>query len=156
MFAFSPISQRSGTLNSASQSTNLHCTLGVWSSLSLVQLYVTAGIAWSQPFDLWILLLTTFLRSFLPAVCPTVRFELDVVHVLTVLVFVFCCCFLLKLLSSVRRLILWLFLDCELLITNNNNITLFIPWEIKVVGRSHNEEHISIILNHEPHAHTHT
>ena len=36
--------------------------------------------------------------------------------------------------------------------SNNNNI----QWEIKAVVLSCNEERISIILNHEPHAHTHS
>ena len=41
-------------------------------------------------------------------------------------------------------------------ITNNNNNILYSSQrEIKAVVRSHNEEHISIILSHETHAHTH-
>ena len=38
---------------------------------------------------------------------------------------------------------------------NNNNILYSSQREIKAFVRSHNEEHISIILNHETHAHTH-
>ena len=39
---------------------------------------------------------------------------------------------------------------------NNNNNTLYSSQrEIKAVVRSHNEEHISVILSHETHAHTH-
>ena len=37
----------------------------------------------------------------------------------------------------------------------HSNILYSSQWEIKAVVRSHNEEHISVILNHEPHAHTH-
>ena len=39
---------------------------------------------------------------------------------------------------------------------NNNNILYSSQREIKAVVRSHNEEHISIILSHETHAHTHS
>ena len=39
---------------------------------------------------------------------------------------------------------------------NNNNILYSSLREIKAVVRSDNEEHISIILNHEPHTHTHS
>ena len=39
---------------------------------------------------------------------------------------------------------------------NNNNILYESQWEIKAVIRSHNGEHISIILSHETHAHTHS
>ena len=39
---------------------------------------------------------------------------------------------------------------------NNNNILYSSQQEIKDVVRSHNEEHISIILSHETHAHTHS
>ena len=39
---------------------------------------------------------------------------------------------------------------------NNNNILYSSQREIKAVVRSHDEEHISIILNHETHAHTHS
>ena len=39
---------------------------------------------------------------------------------------------------------------------NNNNILYSSQWEIKAVVRSHNEEHISVILSHETHAHTHS
>ena len=38
---------------------------------------------------------------------------------------------------------------------NNNNILYSFQLEIKAVVRSHNEEHVSIILSHETHAHTH-
>ena len=38
---------------------------------------------------------------------------------------------------------------------NNNNILYLSLREIKAVVRSHNEKHISVILSHEPHAHTH-
>ena len=38
---------------------------------------------------------------------------------------------------------------------NNNNILYSSHEEIKAVIRSHNEEHISVILSHETHAHTH-
>ena len=41
-------------------------------------------------------------------------------------------------------------------LTNNNNILYSSQREIKAVVRSHNEEHISIILSHETHAHTHS
>ena len=37
---------------------------------------------------------------------------------------------------------------------NNNNILDSPQWEIKAVVRLHNKEHISIILSHEPQAHT--
>ena len=37
-----------------------------------------------------------------------------------------------------------------------NNILYSSLREIKAVVRSHNEEHISIILSHELHAHTHS
>ena len=44
-----------------------------------------------------------------------------------------------------------------LLIEDNKNNTLYSSQrEIKAIVRSHNEEHISVILNHEPHAHTHS
>ena len=39
---------------------------------------------------------------------------------------------------------------------NNNNILYSSQREIKAVVHSHNEEHISIILSHETHAHTHS
>ena len=39
---------------------------------------------------------------------------------------------------------------------NNNNILDSSQREIKAVVQSHNEEHISIILSHETHAHTHS
>ena len=39
---------------------------------------------------------------------------------------------------------------------NNNNIFYSSQREIKAVVRSHNEEHISIILSHKAHAHTHS
>ena len=39
---------------------------------------------------------------------------------------------------------------------NNNNILYSSQREIKAVVRSHNEEHLSIILSHETHAHTHS
>ena len=39
---------------------------------------------------------------------------------------------------------------------NNHNILHSSQWEIKVVVRPHNEEHISIILSREPHAYTHS
>ena len=39
---------------------------------------------------------------------------------------------------------------------NNNNVLYSAQREIKAVVRSHNEEHISIILSHETHAHTHS
>ena len=39
---------------------------------------------------------------------------------------------------------------------NNNNILYSSQREIKAVVRSHNQEHISIILSHETHAHTRT
>ena len=42
------------------------------------------------------------------------------------------------------------------IVTNNNNIFDSSQWKIKAVIRSHNEEHISVILSHETHAHTHT
>ena len=38
---------------------------------------------------------------------------------------------------------------------NNNNILYSSQREIKAVVRSHNKEHISIILSHETHVHTH-
>ena len=41
-------------------------------------------------------------------------------------------------------------------ILNNNNIFYSFQQEIKDVVRSHNEEHISIILSHETHAHIHS
>ena len=37
---------------------------------------------------------------------------------------------------------------------NNNNIFYSSQRETKAVVRSHNEEHISIIVSHEPHAYT--
>ena len=40
--------------------------------------------------------------------------------------------------------------------SNNNNILYSSQQEIKAVIRSHNEEHVSIILSHETHAHTHS
>ena len=40
--------------------------------------------------------------------------------------------------------------------SNSNNILYSSQREIKAVVRSHNEERISIILSHEPHAHTHS
>ena len=42
------------------------------------------------------------------------------------------------------------------LFNNNNNILYSSQREIKAVVRSNNEEHISIILSHETHAHTHS
>ena len=39
---------------------------------------------------------------------------------------------------------------------NNNDILYSSQREIKAVVRSHNEEHISIILSHETHTHTHS
>ena len=39
---------------------------------------------------------------------------------------------------------------------NNNNILYSSQREIKAVVRPHNEEHISVILSHETHAHTHS
>ena len=39
---------------------------------------------------------------------------------------------------------------------NNNNILYSSMREIKAVVRSYNEEHISVILSHETHAHTHS
>ena len=39
---------------------------------------------------------------------------------------------------------------------NNNDILYSSQWETEAVVRSHNEEHISIILNHETHAHKHS
>ena len=39
---------------------------------------------------------------------------------------------------------------------NNNNILYSSQRKIKAVVRSHNKEHISIILSHETHAHTHS
>ena len=39
---------------------------------------------------------------------------------------------------------------------NSNNILYSSQREIKAVVRSINEEHISIILGHETHAHTHS
>ena len=46
-------------------------------------------------------------------------------------------------------------LEAASLNNNNNNILYSSQLEIKAVIRSHNEEHISIILSHETHAHTH-
>ena len=39
---------------------------------------------------------------------------------------------------------------------NNNSILYLSQQEIKAVVRSHNEEHLSIILSHKTHAHTHS
>ena len=60
-----------------------------------------------------------------------------------------------QLLSSGVRLYLW---SVEFICTlyNNKNIPYLSQREIKAVVRSHNEEHISIILSHETLAHTHS
>ena len=44
----------------------------------------------------------------------------------------------------------------KICVSNNNNILSSSQREIKAVVRSHNEEHISVILSHDPHAHTHS
>ena len=45
----------------------------------------------------------------------------------------------------------WTISDCHV-----NNILYSSQREIKAVVRSHNEEHVSVILSHETHAHTHS
>ena len=45
---------------------------------------------------------------------------------------------------------------CHRVINNNNNTLDSSQRDIKAVVRSHNEEHISIILSHETHTHIHT
>ena len=55
-------------------------------------------------------------------------------------------------LSALLAQSLWSFACCW---GNDNNILYSSQWEIKALIRSHNEKHISVILNHEPHAHMH-
>ena len=51
---------------------------------------------------------------------------------------------------------LFFFLLLFFKMNNDNNILYSSQCEIKAAVRSHNKEHISIILSHETHAHTHS